>query len=82
MYYTWYGILKLIAGIIAGLTAFYVWRRRTTTDTFWFAVLMGCIAFWALTDSFEAMTVLMDQKIFLSKVSYAGVTSIAPLWLI
>jgi diguanylate cyclase (GGDEF)-like protein/PAS domain S-box-containing protein len=80
VYYTWYGILKLFAGIISGFTAVYVWRRKTSPETFWFALLMGSVAVWALADFFEAGSVVRDHKILFSKISYAGVVSIAPLW--
>jgi signal transduction histidine kinase len=81
-HYTPYLLISAAAAVISFGVAMYVYRRRTAPGGFHFTLLMCAVGFWALTNTFEFLSQTMWLKILWSKVSYLGILSIPPLWLL
>ncbi len=77
-----YFIVQAVASGMAALLALYAWRRRAVAGGVTFALLMLAVSEWAFTNAMEAISIEMPAKILWSKISYLGITSVAPLWLV
>lgn len=77
-----YVILLAGSSVAAGLIAAYAWRRRGTPGGIYFVLLMAAVAVWSLANAAEYVTVAIPLKILWTKVSYLGIVSVAPLWLL
>ena len=74
-------IIMAVAGILAGLISIYTWKWRNAPGGLHFVLMMAAVAIFAVMDSFEAAAMTIPAKIMWAKVSYLGVVSISPLWL-
>jgi diguanylate cyclase (GGDEF)-like protein len=75
-------IIMIASAAIAVLVALYTWRWRNSPGVFCFILMMAAVAIYAVADAFEVMASTIPAKITWSKLSYLGVVSLAPLWLI
>jgi PAS domain S-box-containing protein len=64
------------------ILAIHVWNRRALPGGFYFSLLMVSAALWAFTSGMESSVIDISIKIFFSKLSYLGIATIAPLWLL
>ncbi len=74
-------VLTIAAGV-AALVAMYAWRRRATPGGIYFVLLMLAVAEWSLAGAAEFATIDIPTKIVWGKISYLGIVSVAPLWLL
>ncbi|WP_424358373.1 histidine kinase N-terminal 7TM domain-containing protein [Methanocella sp. MCL-LM] len=80
--YTSFVGLYAIAAIVLGLTAAYVWRRRDAPGGFYFSMLLIAGMAWALGITLEMAAVDVQLKIFFARLTYVGIVSIAPIWIL
>jgi diguanylate cyclase (GGDEF)-like protein len=74
-------IIMIASAAIAALVAIYTWRWRNSPGVFCFILMMAAVSIYAITDAFEVMASTLPAKITWSKLSYLGVVSVSPLWL-
>lgn len=80
--YSTYGIVLMISAIIVLSLAIYSYRKRSSNLHTYFIFLMLSIFFWCLGAGMEFFSIAVWAKIFWIKISYLGVATAAPLWLI
>jgi len=80
MHFDWVFLTLLFTAVFAVLIAYYAWRRSTSGSKV-MAFLMLAVAEWSLAGAFEAAALQEAGKIFWSQVSYVGVHSLPPLYL-
>lgn len=80
--YSSYGIILMISAFIVLSLAIYSYRKRSSNLHTYFIFLMLSIFFWCLGSAMEFFSVEIWAKIFWIKISYLGVATAAPLWLI
>jgi PAS domain S-box-containing protein len=75
--------LVLLGGaiIVALLVAWACWQRRDAPGARAFAVLMLAVAWWAAFRALEGAAQAYDVKLTFGKLTYLGIASVAPLWL-
>jgi len=77
------GIAVMISAMmICALIAAYSWRQRSTASGLYFMLLMAAVAFYALAAAFELGSTTLAAKVAWSKISYLGIVSLGPLWLL
>jgi signal transduction histidine kinase/ActR/RegA family two-component response regulator len=74
--------VMLIAGAILLVFVAFVVRQRNDKCAFYLKLLMAAAALWAIANGFELALNDFALKVFLSKVSYIGVCSVIPFWLL
>jgi PAS domain S-box-containing protein len=77
-----YVVVLTIAAGVAALVAMYAWRRRATPGGIYFVLLMLAVAEWAFAGAAEFAAIDIPTKIVWGKISYLGIVSVAPLWLL
>ena len=77
-----YVVVLLIAAVTASLVVLYAWDRRRTPGGRYFVLLMAAVALWAFTGAAEFAALAYATKIAWAKLSYLGVVSVSPLWLL
>ncbi|MBL7163287.1 MAG: PAS domain S-box protein, partial [Anaerolineales bacterium] len=77
-----YPILLLFTASFAALIAYFALRRRATLGSRTLALLMFAISEWAFANVLEASAMNISTKVLWSQVSYLGIHSIPPLFLI
>jgi diguanylate cyclase (GGDEF)-like protein/PAS domain S-box-containing protein len=75
-------VLMMAAGIIAALLSVSSIQRRTAPGGPYFVLLMAAVAFFALTGAGKLTAASYDSNILWAKVSYLGIASVAPLWVL
>ncbi len=80
--YSTYGIVLLISAFIVLSLAAYSYRKRSSNLHIYFTLLMLSVFFWCLGSAVEFFSVEVWAKIFWIKISYIGVATAAPLWLL
>ncbi len=75
-------VIMICAMMICALIAAFAWRQRSTTSGYYFMLLMTAVAFYALAAAFELGSTTLVEKITWSKISYIGIVSLGPLWLL
>ena len=78
--YTIYSLILIISSIISLILAWSAWKRRGVSGAIYLSLLFILIAEWSLTNALELASVDMASKILWSKLSYIGITTVAPLW--
>jgi diguanylate cyclase (GGDEF)-like protein len=68
--------------IISLGVSLYARRWRTAPGGYYFILLMAAVAIFAFTNAVELSVVSMADKITWSKLSYIGVVSVSPLYLL
>ncbi len=77
-----YIIIQTAAGLLAALIAWHAWRRRALPGSSHFVLLMVAVAEWAFVGAAELASTEIEVKIFWAKLSYLGLVSVAPAWLL
>jgi PAS domain S-box-containing protein len=77
-----YLLILILTVFVALFTAAVAWRRRTAPGALPFALLMLAVAWWAGWRALEGAAVEAGIKLTFGKLEYAGIASVAPLWLI
>ena len=80
--YTQYIIVSVLAGGLALYVAWYVYRRRKAEGAAYFALFMLAICIWSLANTAEILSQSVDAKLLWGKLTYLGVVSVAPLWIL
>jgi PAS domain S-box-containing protein len=70
------------ASLASALIAVYAWRRRSMPGGTYFSLLMVAVAVWSLANAVEYATLAIPLKVLWTKVSYLGIVSVGPLWLL
>ena len=73
-------VFPIFTALIMLLLAVHLFENRKVRGAKKFAYFMLAASLWAFATGIEMMTVSLPAKIFLSKVSYIGIVSVAPLW--
>ena len=68
------------AVVIALLVGLICWRRRSAPGAQAFALLMWAVAWWAALRALEGAAQTYEAKLTFGKLTYFGIASIAPLW--
>lgn len=77
-----YIVPLLVASIIAGFVAVYVWRRRATAGGAVPLVLLAlAIAEWSLGYALEIAGADLQTKVFWGKSQYIGIVTVPLLWI-
>ncbi|NJK45776.1 MAG: PAS domain-containing protein [Pleurocapsa sp. SU_196_0] len=74
--------INFTTAVLSGAIAVIAWRfrgLRGATEVMW---SMLCITFWLIAGAWSLLTPDFDAKVLWSKLSYLGVVSVPPLWLI
>ena len=77
-----YALLPAVTVVTTGVLIWYLWKRRAAPGGLYFLLLAAAGAEWALCNTAEALVTGTGAKIFFSKLTYFGIVSIAPLWLL
>lgn len=77
-----YVMLYLIPAAIALGLAFYGWQRRHYRAAEQFSLLMLALAGWSACHALSVADMTLEGTLFWSKVQYAGVVLVPPLWLL
>jgi hypothetical protein len=75
-------ILMLAAAVISLLVAALFWQRRSSPGGWCFVLLMAATSEWALAASAEFFALSPASKILWAQISYVGILSVPPLWLL
>lgn len=70
----------VFTALIMLLLAVHLFENRRVRGATKFAYFMLAASLWAFATGLEMMTLSVPAKIFLSKISYFGIVSVAPLW--
>lgn len=79
---SFFSIILLLTGGFAIAVGLFAWNRGDTTGSFTLSLLMIAVAQWALASSLESASTEISQKILWAQLSYIGIHSIPPLYLI
>ncbi|MGA9139581.1 MAG: histidine kinase N-terminal 7TM domain-containing protein [Methanocella sp.] len=77
-----YALVPAVTVVTIGVLIWYVWKRRAAPGGLYFLLLAAAGAEWALCNTAEALVTGMGAKIFFAKLTYFGIVSIGPLWLL
>lgn len=72
------GTVALLCGVLAYVVGI---RRRTTSGSLVFALLLVAAGEWGFMTALERLVIGQAAKISCAKIEYLGIMSIAPLWL-
>jgi PAS domain S-box-containing protein len=75
-------MVMTVAGGIALLVAAYSWQRRGAPGGKLFVYLMVATAWWAFASAGEFTSGSATAKIIWAKLSYLGIVSVCPLWML
>jgi hypothetical protein len=78
--YTIYSLILIISSIISLFLAWSAWKRRGVSGAIYLSLLFILIAEWSLTNALELASADLASKLLWSKLSYIGITTVAPLW--
>jgi len=77
-----YVIVLFLAGCSTFLLSLELFRRKNDPGAFYLALAMVAEAEWALCVGMGAAVVELEYKILFSKISYLGIYSCIPLFLL
>ncbi len=80
--YSPFVVAQIITAAISFMLFLYCWGHRSDRSATYFALLMFAAAEWAFFSGLERAATEVGTKVLFSKLQYAGVVSIAPLWLL
>ncbi|MEN4018039.1 MAG: histidine kinase N-terminal 7TM domain-containing protein [Methanobacterium sp.] len=80
--YSSYGAVLMLNIFIILILAIYSYNKRSSSLHTCFILLMASVFFWCFGSAMEFFSVEMEAKVFWIKISYIGVTTAAPLWLV
>ena len=71
-----------LTALIAFWLAWSAWQRQAAPGGVYFSLLMLAVAAYALADGAELAALTLPAKIVWAKLSYLGIVSLPPLWLL
>lgn len=74
--------LNSIILLILSYHIFRNWKEKKIKAGLAFSLLMAASCAWAFTAAIESAATTLEAKILWSQLSYVGIVSVAPLWLI
>lgn len=77
-----YALASLSVGLITLFIAAVAWPRRSTPGTTPFIGLMLAVTWWVFMSALEYASADIALKLLFAKLSYIGITAVAPLWFI
>ncbi|MCK9152070.1 histidine kinase N-terminal 7TM domain-containing protein [Methanobacterium alcaliphilum] len=80
--YSPYGAVLLISAVIVLSLSIYSFQKRSSRMHVYFSLLLLSSFVWCFASAMEFFTIEMSLKIIWIQISYIGVTTAAPLWLI
>ncbi|WP_414468584.1 histidine kinase N-terminal 7TM domain-containing protein [Methanobacterium sp. ACI-7] len=80
--YSPYSLELIIASLIPFFLALYALKKRSIKMHSYFILLMFSVGIWALCIFLEFSSTDINSKILFAKLSYIGVATVAPLWLL
>ena len=78
--FSWILILTAIAGLLALISAWSLWRRRTTKGSIPLLLLFISIAIWSISYGFELFFVDYLAKTLWVRIEYFGIVSVPVFW--
>ena len=81
-HYTDYSLALFIAAIIVFLLAAYSWPRRFVPGGVFFFLTMLAVGEWSISSAMEMAAIEIPVKVFWGQMSYIGVTTISPFWML
>jgi PAS domain S-box-containing protein len=78
--YTIYSLILIVTSVISLFLAWSAWKRRGVSGALYLSLLFLLVAEWSLTSSLEIASADLALKLFWAKLSYIGITTVAPLW--
>ena len=78
--YTIYSSILIISTIISLFLAWSAWKRRGVNGALYLSLLFILAAEWSLTSAMELASADLAMKLFWVKLSYIGISTVAPLW--
>ena len=79
---TAYMAVQSVSALVSLFAAVVAWRRRGAPDGPLFALMMTAVTIWTASVSLEEGAAGLASKILFSKISYIGVVSAAPLFML
>lgn len=76
--YSAYATGFIITFLISLILAIYAFKRRSIKLHTFFILVMFSICIWSLGSLMELLSPAISQKIFWAKISYIGITTVAP----
>lgn len=76
-----YAITLIVSGIATLLLSFFIFQKRVPVVR-WFAVMMMCIATWAVTYGFELASSTLSQMLFWINLEYIGLSLLPAVWIV
>ncbi len=80
--YVQYVIISGLAGVVALYVGWYASLRRKAHGGAFFALFMLAVAIWALANTAEFLSQSIPAKLQWANVTFIGIVSTAPLWLL
>lgn len=74
-------VLYLAAGIISGIIAYMIWRRRTSPGAHAFMSLMLAVSFWAIIYGVEICSADLIVRIILMDLRFIALAFVPVMWL-
>jgi hypothetical protein len=78
--YTIYSLILIISSVISLFLAWSAWKRRGVSGALYLSLLFLLVAEWPLTSALEIASADLASKLFWAKLSYVGISTVAPLW--
>ena len=78
--YTIYSLILIISSVISLFLAWIAWKRRGVSGALYLSLLFLLVAEWSLTSALEIASADLASKLFWAKLSYIGISTVAPLW--
>ena len=78
--YTIYSLILIISSVISLFLAWSAWKRRGVSGALYLSLLFILVAEWSLTSALEIASADLASKLFWAKLSYIGISTVAPLW--
>ncbi|MEN6573135.1 histidine kinase N-terminal 7TM domain-containing protein [Methanobacterium aggregans] len=78
--YTAYTALLLFTTCLNIFLAWNIWKRRGISGSIYLFFIILAASLWSFTGALELASTSIGSKIFWGKISYIGITTVAPLW--
>ena len=75
----WLSIILIFAALQTFLLGHYTWNKKNIPGMRYYSILLFALTEWSLANAIEYMLPDVASKIFMTKLSYIGLLSTAPL---
>jgi diguanylate cyclase (GGDEF)-like protein len=75
-------LLMLVTAVISALIGWFIYSRRTQAGAIYLVLMMAAVSLYSFTYASELLSLSIPAKMVWIKLSYLGVLSLAPLWLL